>query len=416
MCSKNSPRGMWQTTTGSRSRRRASDRFSRGFCYLCSSLVKRYAGRGRSSIFTIRAPFSFGDLPKCVYHFCKRPVGVLRRLIACTYITVPRNITDKARNETHIESLNRIKHCGPSTLNYLSTWDRTILRKDHSRCANSLSCQANQTNTKTYTTQHTADCMGCREHGLPSEIICSYLNPDKITIPLVTFGHRSDSPLEFFAADISQLEALPLYVAISHVWSDGKGNPHRNFLPSCQLLHIQERINALYPSEQHPVPFWMDPLCVPVGKRFWPIRNRALNRMKDTYKLAHKVLVLDRSLEIVDSSVAPEEALLRIHYSPWSTRLWTMQECRLGNDVYFQFRDRSISFDNGPLRSGAYGTLAAVQYVLHSMSDPEIVCFDSCHIHRSTIADRLQLIGRQSGGVTPSPCPSFHRSHHAATS
>ncbi|KAI4218322.1 MAG: hypothetical protein L6R36_009018 [Xanthoria steineri] len=49
-----------------------------------------------------------------------------------------------------------------------------------------------------------------------------------------------------------------------------------------------------------------------------------------------------------------------------------MQECRLGNDVYFQFRDRSISFDNGPLRSGAYGTLAAVQYVLHSMSDPEI--------------------------------------------
>ena len=117
----------------------------------------------------------------------------------------------------------------------------------------------------------------------------------------------------------------------------------------------------------------MDTLCVPVGKEFRSARNRAINRMKSTYKSAEKILVFDNSLELVDSTVAPEEAVIRLRYSPWSTRLWTMQEGRLGLKVYLQFRDKSKSFDDQPYQNGASGNLPAVDEILKSMTIQDIV-------------------------------------------
>lgn len=311
-----------------------------------------------------------------------------------------------------------LKHCRASTLYYLSTWDRVILKKDHSRCGSSTSCQAHQLNPKTYKTQHIAGCLGCQEHGLSSESISSILVPAKTIVPLVTVdSQRLESPVEAVAADISRVEAVPSYVAISHVWSDGKGNPHRNLLPLCQLQRLQDRANALYPSERHPVPFWMDTLCVPVGKEFWPVRNRALNRMKSTYKSAEKILVFDTSLEIVDSSVAAEEALLRIRYSPWSSRLWTMQEGRLGLNVYFQFRDKSMSFDNQPYQGGAAGTLPAVERILKTLSTLELVsieCFLTSVLFPALT--KLCFLGSLSRSSASCPRPGLHRSSVAATS
>lgn len=310
------------------------------------------------------------------------------------------------------------KHCRAPILYYLSTWDRVILKKDHSRCGSSRSCQAYQLNPKTYATQHAAGCLGCQEHGLSSETISSFLVPDKTVVPLVTVdSRRLDSPIEAVAADISRVESVPSYVAISHVWSDGKGNPHRNYLPLCQLQRLQDFTNALYPSDQHPVPFWMDTLCVPVGNKFWPVRNRALNRMKSTYKSAEKILVFDTSLEIVDSSVAPEEALIRIRYSPWSSRLWTMQEGRLGLNLYFQFRDKSISFDNQPYQGGATGTLPAVEGILKSLSTLELVSTKCFFISIMFLAlTKLCSIGPLSRSPASCPRASLHRSNLAAAS
>ncbi|KAL8786308.1 MAG: hypothetical protein Q9195_008268 [Heterodermia aff. obscurata] len=171
---------------------------------------------------------------------------------------------------------------------------------------------------------------------------------------------------------ITNVENVPSYVAISHVWSDGKGNPHQNFLPACQLQRLQDSANALYPSSRQPVPFWMDTLCVPVGKDFRPARNRAINRMKATYKNAEKILVFDSSLELVHSTIAPEEAVIRLRYSPWSTRLWTMQEGRLGLKVYLQFRDKSKSFDDQPYQNGASGNLHVVDKILKSMTTQDL--------------------------------------------
>ncbi len=229
-------------------------------------------------------------------------------------------------------------------------------------------------NAKTYKTQHVAGCSGCKEHGLSSKAISAVLVPEKVIIPLITVDFRRPRcPVEILAADITQIERVLPYVAISHVWSDGKGNPLRNFLPACQLQRIQDRVDALYPSDAHPMPFWMDTLCVPVGRKFWPIRNIALNRMKATYKCAGKILVLDDSLERIDSTIAPTEAMIRIQYSSWSTRLWTLHEGRLGRNIYFHFRDKSRYFDDLPRISGDNGNLHVVNELLKSLTIPELV-------------------------------------------
>lgn len=343
----------------------------------------------------------------------QRPVGSSR---FSTILLITRR--EYANADTYLESNFSYKHCRAPTLYYLSTWDRVVLKKDHSRCGNSTNCQAHQLNPKTYRTQHAAGCVYCPEHGLSSEAISSILIPEKTVVPLVTVdSQRLDSPVRAFSADISRVEAVPSYVAISHVWSDGKGNPDRNFLPLCQLQRLQDCTNALYPSDQHPVPFWMDTLCVPVGKRFWPVRNRALNRMKSTYKSAEKILVFDTSLEIVDSSVAPEEALIRIRYSPWSSRLWTMQEGRLGLNLYFQFRDKSISFDHQPYQGGATGTLPAVEAILNSLTTLELVSLEFLFASVACAALTLFcLTGSFSRSSASCPRPGLHRSNPAATS
>lgn len=121
-------------------------------------------------------------------------------------------------------------------------------------------------NAKVYKSQHLVSCTGCQEHGVSTEFIASMLDVDQAIIPLITVATGlSDSPVKVTAADVSNLDTVPRYVAVSHVWSDGKGNPHRNYLPLCQLLHLQTRVNALYPPKEEPTPFWMDTICVPVG-------------------------------------------------------------------------------------------------------------------------------------------------------
>ncbi len=124
------------------------------------------------------------------------------------------------------------------------------------------------------------------------------------------------------------------YVAISHVWADGRGNAKENSLPRCQLRYIQNAVNELYESRHHPVPFWIDTLCVPLLK---PLRKLSIHQMQKIYREADKVLVLDASLECTTIDASPEECLTRIQVSPWMQRLWTLQEGIFAKNLYFRF-------------------------------------------------------------------------------
>lgn len=141
--------------------------------------------------------------------------------------------------------------------------------------------------------------------------------------------------------ELLDTEQVGKYVAISHVWSHGLGNPRENSLPKCQLARLTKMVAKLYQNEEGSVPYWIDTLCVPLNPP--EARALAILNLRKTYRQADKVLVVDAYLETIDSSTlfVPEIALYII-CSTWLTRLWTLQEGALAQSLYFQFADRIV--------------------------------------------------------------------------
>ncbi|KAJ3557304.1 hypothetical protein NPX13_g9955 [Xylaria arbuscula] len=237
-----------------------------------------------------------------------------------------------------LESLYR--ECSTVVLLCLSTIRRTRADKDHSHCSGDT-CVANQLDTSTYVPSHAASCAVSTCVGIvePDVLaLCDVLTSGGI--PLVRL--LMDGRIEIGAFDLSG-GSSPVYVAISHVWSDGMGNPSVNGLNACQLQRIQNCVNKLFPDEVGNTFFWMDTLCVPLQTN---IRNTAIVRMAKTYAHASKVLVLDSWLEQWDFNGDPRQLAARISISDWNQRLWTYQEALLARECRFQLAAECPTIDH----------------------------------------------------------------------
>lgn len=260
--------------------------------------------------------------------------------------------------EGEIAKLNRQADC--STRFYLAQIDRWVQRRDHSRCSARAGCQAHQIDEPTYRTRHRPDCKG--------DAICWGIAAlvDDVTKVIADGGY----PIVNLADNNREVEVHPanqgdLYVTISHVWSDGLGNPHDNELPYCQLVYIQGLVNALYPESQRPVKFWLDTLCIPVGTRESAFRRLAINRMGETFRRSDKTLALDNSLMAQEpDEIDWVEMNMRIKYCPWVTRAWTLLEGRVGKELLFQFNGSAVSSNLVFNRSYAARNIAAVSKML----------------------------------------------------
>jgi Heterokaryon incompatibility protein (HET) len=124
------------------------------------------------------------------------------------------------------------------------------------------------------------------------------------------------------------------FVAISHVWSHGLGNPSSNALPVCQLRYLFELIRKISSTEVY---LWIDTISVPVTREHKKIALRTLGQV---YRQAHHVLVIDRHL--VQVGLEPYERQLQLRPSEWIGRLWTFQEGRLAKNLYIQFKDGAV--------------------------------------------------------------------------
>ncbi|KAF2815443.1 uncharacterized protein BDZ99DRAFT_196198 [Mytilinidion resinicola] len=160
---------------------------------------------------------------------------------------------------------------------------------------------------------------------------------------LTTYGHRKDSYEEDSAK-------IPPFVAISHVWADGKGNPFDNSLPYCQLEMIQNLVDKLCadclpPTRQHSSPgFWMDTLCCIVGTddESKSYKKKSIQSMREIYGESVAVLIIDPWLMSIPSTASVSEICYRIYASGWSRRLWTHQEGFLAREVYYQLQDKPL--------------------------------------------------------------------------
>ena len=221
---------------------------------------------------------------------------------------------------------NRFAHM--STLYFVTFFDRRILGRDHRDCTSEL-CTLDVISKDTYINKHIGPC-GCQHVGNELEYeIVEIL--EKGEIPVLSFLSSTPRP----SLTVKSAKEIEVYVAISHVWSDGLGNPHANSLPLCQLLRLQELVNNLYPNKSEQTWFWIDTICVPLTPA---LRNIAIRRMADVYQNANLVLVLESSLMTSTINASNTETLARIKCSSWSRRLWTFQEGILARRFRLVFR------------------------------------------------------------------------------
>jgi len=212
-------------------------------------------------------------------------------------------------------------------------------RKDHGGCSR-LVCEARQIlPTEEYEPRHAAGgACTCEHIPVNRDVVLESLNNE--VIPVCRF---------YCDSEIGRLETIPAsqvsrYVAISHVWSDRLGNRTANALPRCLLKNLQDMVDRLYPDASDHIAFWIDTLSCPVEPE--SATNQAIALMRETYADAEKVLVLDSYLEGVNyEGMAAFECALRIAYTGWTRRLWTLQEGVLAKQILFQFADAAIDGD-----------------------------------------------------------------------
>ncbi|ERF70108.1 hypothetical protein EPUS_00295 [Endocarpon pusillum Z07020] len=142
------------------------------------------------------------------------------------------------------------------------------------------------------------------------------------------------------------------YVAISHVWSDGLGNPDANELFKCQWLRLHHLVDNLVRESKLPTSstFWIDTICVPVGRGRdtslrKELRDVAIERMRDTYRQARMVLILDSSLWPLTSDMTDLEFAFRFSYSKWMRRLWTMHEGAVAETIFARIKDGYVPME-----------------------------------------------------------------------
>ncbi|MDI1486486.1 MAG: hypothetical protein OHK93_005716 [Ramalina farinacea] len=195
------------------------------------------------------------------------------------------------------------------------------------------------------------------------------------------------------------------YVAATHVWAGGLGNPKGNAMPACQLREMAEltassrkAIQSLEPGttpeqvlpavwetivnplrlipEPSPDWFWIDTLNIPRTDEsqesqeendiVWKRRTNAIDVMTQTYAAADSAIVLDPQLRQLQlkwyqrtTDPDSEEAdlvLLEIFswilVSSWMTRCWTFQEGAMAKELLVKLSEHLF-----PMRLARQDTL-----------------------------------------------------------
>jgi hypothetical protein len=211
----------------------------------------------------------------------------------------------------------------------------------HRKCTTG-ECRSLQVDEARYHTIHMSPACHCESLGPSYSSLADMVM--KGALPLVTIGKNTISAVQ--EVTLHEKKETDKFVAISHVWADGHGNPKSNTLPVCILDKIQTLVNALPEhTSTNDTPFWMDTLCLPVLPP--DLRKQALSKLNEPFKHAAAVLVLDsylQSLDVEEMSLA--EAMARITVSGWAKRMWTYAEGRLGSNIWFQFKDHSINLSD----------------------------------------------------------------------
>ena len=245
------------------------------------------------------------------------------------------------------------------TLHFLARIDKKDKKLSHHGC-DPQQCMIYQIDLKNYQTRHVSKGCDCEDLSIDPEDLHNVLNTN--ALPLIRV--RPSQTLAELSVEVIASRPTSRYVALSHVWADGLGNPTANALPRCQLLDLGRLVHELdlaarsqnsrddvireegvEEEEEEELLLWCDTLCCPVRPK--EAKHLALGFMDRTYRKATHVLVLDASLRRYNiERLDMDEVSMRIATSPWMRRLWTLQEGALPavtNRLWFQLAHKVVN-------------------------------------------------------------------------
>ena len=198
---------------------------------------------------------------------------------------------------------------------------------DHSRCTNK-DCTLLAEHASAFETKHSYGCdiVNCKEACVPEQELIDVL-ADGGNPCLLLEGNGK----KLVVSDIRKEK----YVAISHVWRHGLGNPAQNSIPWCQITRL---FRLLHNCNTEAKALWLDTLTVPINIDY---KFEAIKQLRAVYQNAEAVLVLDHVLQQVGAE--PLEQSIQLLCCEWLTRLWTLQEGRLASKLLFEFKNEVVS-------------------------------------------------------------------------
>lgn len=174
-------------------------------------------------------------------------------------------------------------------LYYLSKLQQPIAR-DHSECVGS-SCVAQKYNMSDGSAVHRCEDGDCGMLHVNLDALKDVLDDGFIGLLSSRGGYDpATMTVEIVSSKISRG-----YIALSHVWADGLGNPAANSLPRCQLSYLGSIVKQLrQASGDEALLLWIDTMCCPVTSP--KHRQHCLLLMRRIYEEANHVLVIDAQL------------------------------------------------------------------------------------------------------------------------
>ena len=193
---------------------------------------------------------------------------------------------------------------------------------------------------------HRDNCHGCKEIGVNDDQL-DYMES------LILMG---DTPILALSiiADVVSISVRPRhegdkYIAVSHVWADGLGNPNSNNIQQCQLSNLIVLVSEINTPQEENL-LWIDTLCCPVQNR--QARARIISKLSTIYKQAEYVLVLDAMLQetrVTDHHFCHKRELeltAQTLTSNWARRVWTFQEAVCARELLVAFKDSIVCLNS----------------------------------------------------------------------
>ncbi|KAK8913181.1 hypothetical protein VCV18_011653 [Metarhizium anisopliae] len=176
------------------------------------------------------------------------------------------------------------------------------------------------------------------------------------------------------------------------------------------LTNLRPLVNQidLPQNEQTDTPFWIDTMALPTDLRR---RKPMLLSLRRVFGTATPVLVLDPSLS-THCFRSAEEAPIRIRYSLWKQRLWTIEEAFFARRLIFRFANRMVYLDellttfsaSRPLRVPVLKPPVEILLVDHESMMPHLICFaNDIHATPENTIDKRELYRILRAGYLSSP-------------